>query len=206
MLHIRGCCDPNDPQPWRLSPLAQFTVPRLKATQRYTARFVIPAPPVNDWWTFRLEIALNDPQTLKRLFGCFDLEGSMNMAQTMQFQFLLPDGSVAFTTEGRLGRDGTFDLSDMPSGFPIIAVKGAKWLKKILTDVPDKPLLTTLRAGEANNDNSVDFLDLDAIIRAYDTVSGARFFDPNTDITCDGSVDFLDLDIVIRNFDTMGDR
>jgi hypothetical protein len=205
-LHIKGFCDPS-PQPWRMFDIVRFTLPALKKTEVYTARFVIPAPPRLDWSPYLLELALNDVDALKRLFGCFDLEGSTNLAQTMQLQFLLADGSVGFTTQMRLNSEGRFLLPALPAGFAKIAIKGDKWLQKVIPGDfdPETPLLLKLPAGDTNNDNSIDVLDLDAIIRSFDTQRGDTGYIQDTDLNCDGSIDVLDMDLVIRNFDTVGD-
>lgn len=66
-------------------------------------------------------------------------------------------------------------------------------------------LIATLRAGDANNDNTVDVLDLDAQFQAFDSQAGHLDFDPGADFNCDDSVDVLDLDLLMQNFDQQGD-
>ena len=63
----------------------------------------------------------------------------------------------------------------------------------------------TLLGGDANDDNSVDVLDLDQIIQSFDRCLGDDGFIVSADFNCDGCVDVLDLDILIRNFDKFGD-
>lgn len=63
-----------------------------------------------------------------------------------------------------------------------------------------------LRAGDAVDDNTVDVLDLSAIIAAFDTCNGDTGYSTAPDFNGDGCVDVLDLDLLIRNFDQSGEE
>ena len=52
----------------------------------------------------------------------------------------------------------------------------------------------------------VDLLDLDLLIRAFDSTPSSANWNENADFNCDLSVDVLDLDILVRNFDMIGDE
>ncbi|MCS6776181.1 MAG: dockerin type I domain-containing protein [Chloroherpetonaceae bacterium] len=65
-------------------------------------------------------------------------------------------------------------------------------------------LANLLRAGDATDDNTVDLLDLDAFIAAFDACSGDASYSTAPDFDGDGCVTNLDLDLLIRNFDQSG--
>jgi glucose/arabinose dehydrogenase len=90
-----------------------------------------------------------------------------------------------------------------------MAVKGARWLRKVtpvnLTAGDVTGVQVTLTGGDANDDNSVDVLDLDKLIQSFDMCEGDSGFIPGADFDGNECVDVLDLDILIRNFDKQGD-
>jgi hypothetical protein len=82
---------------------------------------------------------------------------------------------------------------------------------RVAPTIPGDPLQfpTTnffLRAGDANDDNSADVLDLDLLIQSFDTCLGDPNFIATSDFNYDGCTDVLDLDLLFRNFDTVGDE
>jgi serine-type D-Ala-D-Ala carboxypeptidase/endopeptidase len=149
-----------------------------------------------------------------RVTGQVALESAVNAEQPMGFEFEPTDGSPGFTrsqtllasaTEGT----GAFDLGGIPKGHYTLRVKGAKWLAKNVTlDCSNgnvSGVSVALIGGDANDDNSVDVLDLDVLIQAFDSTDGAPNWIEGADLNCDGSVDVLDLDLLLRNFDRQGD-
>jgi hypothetical protein len=110
--------------------------------------------------------------------------------------------------------DGSYEIEGIPSGSYNIWVKGDRWLAQSLSvEVPelqpDAPVVLglnlTLIGGDANNDNSVDVFDLDALIQAFDaTPDNSNWNGGAADFNGDGSVDVFDLDLLIRNFDLAG--
>jgi hypothetical protein len=99
-----------------------------------------------------------------------------------------------------------------PSFVAALSAKSPNHLRhRVAPTIPGDPLLypTTnffLRAADANNDNSVDVLDLDQLIQAFDKCQGDVGFLPGADFNYDGCADVLDLDLLIRNFDQQGDE
>lgn len=202
-LQIKGFCDPS-PQPWQPFAINRMITPVLKAGEKFTFQAWAPAPQ-NDRGNYFLLLSLEQISDIRRFFGYFGFEGSTDPSQTVEIQFLLGDGNVGYTTYARTDNEGGFLLPAAPAGFPMVAVKGDKWLRKIMPVVPDKPLDVVLPAGDANGDNSIDVLDLDILIKHFDTSRGSELYDIGGDLNCDGWIDVFDLDLLIRNFDLMGD-
>jgi hypothetical protein len=105
--------------------------------------------------------------------------------------------------------DGTFSIPGVLPNHYTLWMKSHKWLAKVTgVDARNGNVNTVselLLAGDANNDNSVDVLDLDLLIQAFDSTDTALNWIEGADLNCDGSVDVLDLDLLIRNFDRQGD-
>jgi hypothetical protein len=202
-LFIKAFCDPNDPQPWRPFNLTEVVTPMLRPGEVFQFRAI--APTTNRaGMNYLLTLTFEGVHDLMRLFGCFVLEGCLNPAQNMQFQFLMPDGTVGYTTAARLDADFNFILPYIPAGFPQVALKGDKWLQKVVPVSGDEMNLRFL-AGDMNNDNSADVFDLDLLIQAFNTTREDRSYNEKADLTCDGSVDIFDLGLLIQNFNTTGE-
>jgi hypothetical protein len=143
--------------------------------------------------------------------GRINPEGLVPSASSLTFtlEFRSRTDSQQFTrTVSINGANQSFTLSDIPSDDYNVRVKGFKWLAEVVAvdardgNVPN--VVVRLLAGDADNSNSVDVLDMDAVMQAFDTVPGAPHWNSNADFNCDNSVDVLDLDFLIRNFDTTG--
>ncbi|MCS6778048.1 MAG: dockerin type I domain-containing protein [Chloroherpetonaceae bacterium] len=104
---------------------------------------------------------------------------------------------------------GLFLLVDINPGEYQVAVKGSKWLQRVLpADTRTGSVIypqVLLPAGDANDDNAVDVWDLSALIAAFDTTPGDPHWNTGADLNNDGAVDVLDLDLLIGNFDLLGD-
>lgn len=141
--------------------------------------------------------------------GVITLQESANMAEPITFVFRPVNGDPAFSRTIVLGADGSFLLENIPAREYQVRIKGVKWLAKVCPVNASSGnvanLQETLLGGDANDDNTVDVLDLDLLIQAFDSVPGALNWNENADFNCDGSVDVLDLDLLIRNFDLQGD-
>ena len=85
-------------------------------------------------------------------------------------------------------------------------IKGSKYLAtKNLFDNRNGDLLSvTLLAGDVNDDNFCDVLDLDGLITAFGTLKDEIGFDDRADLNSDGAVDVLDLSLFITNFGKEG--
>jgi hypothetical protein len=150
-------------------------------------------------------LVLNDAPDTARMTGRISLQGSEDLAQKVQLKFMLGDGSVAYTTETLLDAYGRFLLPAVPAGFQKVAIKGDKWLQKVILHDDLKPVEAMLPAGDANGDNSCDVQDLHLLIRGFDAMRGDEKYDNRADLNCNGLIDVDDLDLLIRNFDSMGD-
>jgi hypothetical protein len=141
--------------------------------------------------------------------GRITLQGGVNQEQPLTFEFRSTSGQPFFQRTTTLNANRTFSLPGVPRDTYNVWIKGARWLAKLVpVDAHDGDVTnveTTLLAGDSTNDNSVDVLDLDVLIRAFDSVPGDAHWIASTDFNCDDSVDVLDLDLMIRNFDKVGD-
>jgi hypothetical protein len=128
--------------------------------------------------------------------------------QLITLEFHPIEGGSPFTRQASLGANGAFEVSSLPPKQYRVRIKGRKWLAKTIPvdarngDVTgvNVPLL----AGDANNDNSVDVFDLDALVQAFNSLPGETNWNETADFNCDGSVDVFDLDILVRNFNEQG--
>jgi hypothetical protein len=105
---------------------------------------------------------------------------------------------------------GTYSVRfhDVPPGNYQLKIKGARHLSRVVNvNVTNEVTIptVTLKAGDANGDDSSDVLDLDQLIQAFDKLEGEVGYKPNADFDYNDSVDVLDLDILIRNFDQVGE-
>ena len=103
-----------------------------------------------------------------------------------------------------LSAAGTFELpDDIPAGTWDISVRAPGWLRGLAesVSVPSLQGITVLlKPGDANNDNRVDVLDLNAVLLAFGAAGAAH-----TDIDGDGVVALGDLNLVLLGFGKQGD-
>lgn len=141
--------------------------------------------------------------------GTVLLEGAQDPRQIITLEFRPQDGSPAFQRQVPLDDTGGFSVRNVPVRVYTVSLKGDRWLRRTVlvdaTRAPVPPVMVTLPAGDTNNDNVVDVLDLDRLIQAFDTDPSSNRWIPGADLNADGSVDVLDLDLLIRNFDQAGD-
>jgi hypothetical protein len=141
--------------------------------------------------------------------GTITLEDAASMAQPLTFEFRPQPSGSTFTRNVTPNAAGEYTISDVPLGSYNVAIKGSKWLQKVIAvDAllgPVNNVNASLKAGDANDDNSVDVFDLDALIQTFDKCFGDSGFNTGADFNCDDCVDVFDLDILIRNFDASGD-
>ncbi|MDW8207409.1 MAG: S8 family serine peptidase [Chloroherpetonaceae bacterium] len=144
------------------------------------------------------------------LTGRVLLEGVADTRQPVTFTLHPVSSGTPVVRTLTLDASGAFALEDLPPGHYRLAVKGAKWLRRVLpVDLTHGSLSgieIALAAGDANNDNVVDVLDLAELIAAFDATPGAaNWNEGRADLNCDNVVDVLDLDLLVRNFDAQGD-
>jgi uncharacterized membrane protein len=149
---------------------------------------------------------VNFPIVARQIQGTIALENCATPSQQVSLWFQADTGE-SFSRTVTLNANGTFTL-DVPARQYTLWIKGAKWLAKVVSvnaTQGNASVNVSLHGGDANNDNSVDVLDLDVLIQGFDSVPGNSNWDAGADLNCDQSVDVLDLDLLIRNFDQVGD-
>jgi hypothetical protein len=123
--------------------------------------------------------------------------------QRIAFTFRPPVGQ-SVTIEEWIESDGTFSIPAAPAGLYQMHVKGDRYLAKNLfidTTHPIDDFVSSFFVGDANSDGSVDVLDLDILIRAFDSTPVRPNWNADADFNGDQSVDMEDLTILINNFD-----
>jgi probable HAF family extracellular repeat protein len=129
--------------------------------------------------------------------------------QTLTFAFRPIDGSQALTRSVTLASDGSFALGDVPGGSYAVAVKGDRWLQKVVSvdsregDVSG--VAVTLLPGDINGDNSVDGADFELLAEAYQSAPGTSSWNPRADLNCDGRVNIFDLGLMADGYGKTGD-
>jgi uncharacterized repeat protein (TIGR01451 family) len=137
------------------------------------------------------------------------LPGCQNPAQPMRFELRPTDGSGAFTRLATLSSDGSFSLSLLPAKRYQVAVKGDRWLQKVVSvdasggDVSGANV--TLVPGDINDDNRVDDADFELLADAFGSRSGQSNWNDAADLNCDGKVNIYDLGLLADNFGKNGD-
>ena len=144
-----------------------------------------------------------------RVSGTVSLEDCFNPVVPLTFTFHPTDNSGDVVKTVTPDASGAFTVSSLLAKSYTLRVKGNRWLA---VQVPVNTTggnvtalaLGTLKSGDANNDNSVDVLDLDTLITTFDKCNGDQGYIEGADLNCDNCVDVLDLDLLIRNFDQTG--
>jgi hypothetical protein len=153
---------------------------------------------------------LRVPPSFSTISGNVALQDSMNPAQTLTFEFRPTAGGPNLLREATMTNTGVFSFSDIPSANYTLAIKGTKWLQKVVpangATANVTTISVTLPAGDVNNDNYCDILDLDTLLQAFDSAPGDPTWNPNADLNDDSMTDILDLDLLLQNFDTQGEE
>jgi choice-of-anchor C domain-containing protein len=153
-------------------------------------------------------VILQVTQPRATVSGRVTLQNAVNQAQTLLFEFRAVDNGAPLQRMVTLNPNRTYTISDLPRKSYTVWIKGEKWLAETLsvdtTNGNVSNANVTLRGGDANNDNSVDVLDLDRLIQAFDSDPSASNWNTGADFNCDEWVDVLDLDLIIHNFDQTG--
>ncbi len=112
-----------------------------------------------------------------------------------------PDGDGYFTVNTTAG-PGTYD----------VYFKGSKWLSKkagSVTLTANSPYtvagVATVLAGDANNDDFVDFFDYLLLSASYELALGDGGYNAECDFNGDDAADFFDYLIMSDNYETNGD-
>ena len=139
------------------------------------------------------------------------LTGSVSPSQPLQFVFRPDNGDTTFLRLATPDASGNVVLPYIPPGAYHIAVKGSKWLQKVVTadttggDVSG--LNVNLTPGDINNDNVVDIADFGLLVNAYgsDSKVPGSSYNVNADLNSDGVVDINDFGLLVNSYGMMGD-
>jgi plastocyanin len=141
-----------------------------------------------------------------KISGQINLQSAVNAAQPITFEFR--GGAGVFTRTITLAADGSYSLS-MPPNATSLAIKGSKWLRKVITVDPSAGDATgvnvTLLPGDINNDNTVNIADLGMLADTFNLTPSSPKWNANADLNCDGVVNILDLGLLADNFGKSGD-
>jgi hypothetical protein len=156
-------------------------------------------------------LALAPPLPLITVSGTVALGGIAPTApaQTLTFTLRYQTGDTALTSTLTLHSGDAFSLTDIPARSYILHVMGSKWLAKNVAvdalhgDVTGLSL--TLVAGDINNDNSVNILDLGLLADAFNSTPTDPNWNANADLNADGQVDITDLGLLADGFGRKGD-
>src|SRR5262249_14165576 len=116
------------------------------------------------------------------------LESVVDSVQPITFTFR-PTVGAAFQRTVTLAADGAFTIAGLPSTTYNVAVKGAKWLQKVvpldLTGSDVSGVDISLLAGDVDDNNVVDVNDLGLLANAFNTVLGDPLWNAQADLNCD---------------------
>jgi hypothetical protein len=141
--------------------------------------------------------------------GTVALPGCVNLAQPLQFVLRPADASAPIPLTRLLDANGAFQLNNIPPGLYSLAIKGSKWLQKVVTvdttggDVSG--VSTTLPPGDINGDNVVNILDLGLLADAFGSDPSSAKWNPDADLNDDGTVNISDLGLLADSFGKTGD-
>ena len=141
--------------------------------------------------------------------GTITLQGNVNAAVPLIFTFRPVNGSASFTRNVTSAANGTYSVTDVPRQNYTLAIKGNKWLAKVLpvdnTNGDVSEVSAMLLAGDGNNDNFADIADLLLLIAHYNQVAPNAGFSDAADFNSDGVNDITDLLLLVANYNKQGD-
>ena len=132
-------------------------------------------------------------------------------AQNIRFEFRPASGAASFTRTAAIKPSGGFAFADIPADVYNVAIKGDKWLQKVVrVDAAHGTVFTgaiPLSGGDANNDNVTDIADFGILVNAYggDAATAGSGYDTAADFDCDGAIDIADFGILVNNYASEGD-
>ena len=148
---------------------------------------------------------------LTTVAGTITLQDTLLQAQPVILQFRSTDDGFSATVTLTPDSTGQFTAAKVPEGTYDLAIKGSKWLQRVVaidaTNGPVSGVRASLPGGDANNDNSVDSTDFGLLIGTYNSninLVGSGY-DVHEDFNDDGSVDSTDFGILIGNYNQRGD-
>jgi hypothetical protein len=158
-----------------------------------------------------------------RIAGAVTLQGinAPNLSELITFEIRQP-GTTTIVANGTndenpglagtqitTGTDGSYAIEGVPAGAYDLTAKGRKWLRKkepniTVTDGGTKQVNFALKGGDANNSNSVNVLDLNAVKGSYGKALGQPGYNEAADFNKSNSVNVLDLNILKGNYGQSG--
>src|SRR5262249_2329337 len=127
----------------------------------------------------------------------------------LPFEFRPTGGGTNVTRTVTLSATGTFTLTDIPPGAYNLAIKGSKWLRKVVAVNASNGNVSgvnaTLLPGDVTGNNIVDIAYLAELADAFNTTPASPHWNANADLNCDGKVDILDLGLLADNYGKSGD-
>ena len=166
-----------------------------------------------------LAISMGDKQMmaliadLTAVAGHITLEGISASAPTQQVSFeVRPDSAhPAYTLTADVDASGNFGVFPVQFDTGTLHIKGAKYLATNLSYDTRQGVVSdaavTLRAADANDDNSVDTTDFGVLVGSYNSslaIEGSGY-DVRADFNLDGSVDATDFGLLVGNYGSDGD-
>lgn len=127
------------------------------------------------------------------------------LEEPMEFQLLLPSGTVTLTTMVTIDQSGDFVVPGIPEGTYDATVKGFHSLRTRVNGIQVVFPVTavdfgTQPEGDANNDNTVNAIDASIMASAYWKTKGSPGYDARADFNNDGTIDALDASLLATNY------
>ena len=145
------------------------------------------------------------------------LNGHANLSaacggKTVTITVYMPGTTSLVTTKtATVNVAGDFAADGIAPGVYDIFIKTDGFLRKGLAGQTINPGLSginfgSLFAGDIDNNNNINGIDLSAIVAAYNTADGDAAYNPLADFDCSGTVGGLDLSALIANYNLQGDE
>lgn len=166
----------------------------------------------DDFGDFTVEVrSLAGESAIYRFIeGTVTREDCPGLPFSTTFTLRPPDNTPDIVIDADVDADGHFIIEDIPSKSYQVKVKHLGTLSDVVqTSLVNGDViglvLGPLKGGDTDNSNTVDVIDLDLLIQAFDSDPSSPNWNPMADFDCTDSVDVLDLDILLRNFDLSGE-
>ena len=154
------------------------------------------------------------PVTGNVVSGTLAFEGIISTApsQNVTFIFRSKTGAAPFTRTMSVPASGVFTLSNIPADTYNVRIKGDKYLAQVVavdtTGGAATGVASNQRAGDTNNDNSIDPTDFNVFVSAYNSSAAipGTGYDARADFNGDGAVDPTDFGLFVGNYNNAGDN
>lgn len=151
---------------------------------------------------------IGDPIQGAVMSGQINVQSSANIAGENVSFILRQSSGDLLTRTVTVGANGNVELSGIPRDVLMIQIKARKWLSvRFLADTRSGSLTLpplVLKAGDVNDDNAVDYLDLLALMRAFNSARSAPAYFEVADFNANGTVDIADLLLLLENYNQVG--